>query len=77
MNSIKSVIQEDEAGIYHDELVADICTKWDIGDLNIPSWMLFRTAVTAYVTMLVQDNTAELLIHNHRLMIRENKKNSH
>ncbi|MFD2215444.1 MBL fold metallo-hydrolase [Metabacillus endolithicus] len=77
MNSIKSVIQEHEAGIYHDELVAEICTKWDVGDLNVPSWMLFRTAVTAYVTMLVQENTTELLINNYRLMIRENKKSSH
>ncbi|HZH62385.1 MAG TPA: hypothetical protein VEY70_23015 [Metabacillus sp.] len=46
--------------------------KWNIGNVKVPTWLLFRTAVTAYVTMLVKEYKVELEIENYCLMIKPN-----
>lgn len=67
-DSIEKMIEEHSTGIYHDELVGKICTLWNVGNLNVSTWMLFRTAVTAYLTMLVKENKVEFFVQEHRLM---------
>ncbi|MDX8366676.1 MBL fold metallo-hydrolase [Cytobacillus sp. IB215665] len=56
-----------EAGVSHEELVRDACEAWEISLPFVSSWMLYRTAITAYATKLVKDDLVELSIKDFAL----------
>jgi len=68
--SIEKLVYEFKEGISHEQLVSQICMKWNIRNVKVSSWLLFRTAVTAYVTMLVRENKVQLEIENYCLKIK-------
>ncbi|MBM7604026.1 glyoxylase-like metal-dependent hydrolase (beta-lactamase superfamily II) [Metabacillus crassostreae] len=71
LDSIQSIIDEQkEEGISHENVISLVCEKWLVELKNISMWMLFRTAITSYVTYLVSEEKVELFISNNKLRIK-------
>ncbi|QFT88443.1 Hydroxyacylglutathione hydrolase [Bacillus sp. THAF10] len=63
-------IQEQKQGITIETLVTMGCTELGITIKNAPSFMLFRTAITAYLTKLMQENVIEFHLYQNQLLVR-------
>lgn len=73
LNSIQTLIEEQkEQGITHEDLVSLVCKNRSVELKNISMWMLFRTAITSYVTYLVAEEKVKLLICDNKLRIKSN-----
>lgn len=71
LDSIQSMIDErKEEGISHENLISLVCEKWLVELKNISMWMLFRTAITSYVTYLVAEEKIELFLSGNKLRLR-------
>ncbi|MCG1020168.1 MBL fold metallo-hydrolase [Sutcliffiella horikoshii] len=66
---IYSLITAETAGIAFEQLVTKACTEKGITVKSVPSYMLFRTAVTAYLTKLIQEQKAYFQIRNNQLVV--------
>lgn len=64
-----SLVDQEEDGITIEQLVTKACTEKEITIRNVPSFMLFRTAVTAYLTKLIQEGRVVLLVRNNQLFV--------
>jgi hypothetical protein len=53
----------------HEQLIHEMCAYWGIALQSVSSWMLYRTAITAYLTKLIQDGKASISVRNHSLWI--------
>jgi glyoxylase-like metal-dependent hydrolase (beta-lactamase superfamily II) len=53
----------------HEQLIHEMCAYWGIELQSVSSWMLYRTAITAYLTKLIQDGKASISVRNHSLWI--------
>ncbi|MCA1320037.1 MBL fold metallo-hydrolase [Bacillus tianshenii] len=56
-------------GISLEELVSTICTDKGIIIKNPPSYMLFRTAITAYLTKLIKEKQVRFVMKENQLLI--------
>lgn len=63
------LISQEEKGIPLEQLVTKACTEKGITIRNVPSYMLFRTAVTAYLTKLIQEERVQLIVRNNQLLV--------
>lgn len=52
-----------------EDAVASISKEWAIHITNIGTWSLFRTAITALIKGLCQENKKELIIKDHKLYV--------
>ncbi|ASN06493.1 MBL fold metallo-hydrolase [Virgibacillus necropolis] len=43
-----------EAGISHETIVSDMCEHFEVKNSQLSSWLLYRTAVTAYLVGLIK-----------------------
>ncbi|WP_404350762.1 MBL fold metallo-hydrolase [Sutcliffiella horikoshii] len=68
-NLLYSLLDKEEDGISIEQLVTRACTEKEITIRNVPSFMLFRTAVTAYLTKLIQEGRVEILVRNNQLVV--------
>ncbi|UAL48697.1 MBL fold metallo-hydrolase [Sutcliffiella horikoshii] len=68
-NLLYSLVDQEEDGISIEQLVTRACTEKEITIRNVPSFMLFRTAVTAYLTKLIQEGRVEILVRNNQLVV--------
>ncbi|WP_404432206.1 MBL fold metallo-hydrolase [Sutcliffiella horikoshii] len=68
-NFLFSLVNQEENGISIEQLVTKACTEKGVTIRNVPSFMLFRTAVTAYLTKLIQEGRVELLVSNNQLVV--------
>lgn len=59
-----------KAGISHDQIVCKMCEHFNVSELTLSTWMLYRTAITAYLTLLVKKGEAELFINKYNLYAR-------
>lgn len=57
------------AGIPFEQLVSRACTEKGITIRNVPSFMLFRTAVTAYLTKLMKEKKVSFQIRDNHLLV--------
>jgi glyoxylase-like metal-dependent hydrolase (beta-lactamase superfamily II) len=69
LSSLETILHQKEH-VTHEEIVQKMCQQWDVKTPHVSSWALFRTAVTAYVVQLVNEQKAELFIDEHVLKIR-------
>ncbi len=69
LNTIKELLNKTAEGISHEAMVREICMKYQVSLPHLSAWMLYRTAVTAYVTKLVKEGTASFTINNFTLWI--------
>ncbi|UOQ43408.1 MBL fold metallo-hydrolase [Halobacillus salinarum] len=49
-------ITEQQGGATHEQIVAAMCTAFEVKADQLSQWLLYRTAVTAYVLALLQEN---------------------
>ena len=68
-NLLCSLVDQEEDGITIEQLVTKACTEKEITIRNVPSFMLFRTAVTAYLTKLIQEGRVVFLVRNNQLFV--------
>ncbi|MCA1031136.1 MBL fold metallo-hydrolase [Bacillus timonensis] len=61
----------DERKISHEQLVTEMCNRWEVKLANMGSWLLYRTGVTAYLTMLIKQNKAQFVMENNIPMIKK------
>ncbi|WP_226670715.1 MBL fold metallo-hydrolase [Metabacillus litoralis] len=72
LESILNLINnQNETGITHEDLVSQVCKTWAVNLNNVSMWMLFRTAITAYVTFLVKEEKVKLFIDDNKLCFKK------
>ncbi|WP_110113408.1 MBL fold metallo-hydrolase [Bacillus sp. CGMCC 1.16541] len=69
LTRMDNLLQEHSGGLSQEELIYHMCKLYDIEVSNVGSWMLFRTAITAYATKLVKDKKATFFIRKAALWI--------
>ncbi|MFE8700446.1 MBL fold metallo-hydrolase [Cytobacillus sp. FJAT-54145] len=67
--NIKKILKMSKDGISFEQLMKELCKIYEVSLPNVPSWMLYRTAVTAYVTKLVKAGEAQLSVKDYTLNI--------
>lgn len=70
LDYMQNILRSKPEGCSQEDLVEEMCRGWEAGKLNLSSWLLYRTAVTAYAAMLVKEGRAEVSIQNYRLWFR-------
>ncbi|MCP8615607.1 MBL fold metallo-hydrolase [Salirhabdus salicampi] len=68
LSDIKYCVGKREAGISHEELVAYMCEKYHVQCHQLSQFLLYRTAVTAYVTALIKKNEIKYNMQRFRWM---------
>ncbi|GEN45622.1 MBL fold metallo-hydrolase [Alkalibacillus haloalkaliphilus] len=70
LSSVKEMLDRSAHGLSHEDIVSFMCARHDVKADQLSMFMLFRTAVSAYVRALVEDNKAKFEIENFRVMIK-------
>ncbi|WP_223700636.1 MBL fold metallo-hydrolase [Sutcliffiella deserti] len=68
-NLLYEMIRESPEGISLDMLITKACREKEIMIKNTSSYMLFRTAITAYLTKLMRENKVDLLVKHNQLLV--------
>ena len=69
LEDILVIIYSSSIGIPLEKLVELTCNKRKIEIKSVTSFMLFRTAITAYVKLLISKGKAELTVKNNQLFV--------
>ncbi len=64
-----TLITGESAGVPFEQLVTKACTQKGITIRNVTSFMLFRTAVTAYLTKLMKEQKVSFQIRDNQLVV--------
>lgn len=64
-----SLVNQVKEGLTIEQLVTKACDEKGITIRNVPSFMLFRTAVTAYLTKLIQEDRVNLIVRDNQLVV--------
>ncbi|MCM3595176.1 MBL fold metallo-hydrolase [Metabacillus idriensis] len=48
----------------HEQIIQKMCRQFDVNPPSLSSWLLYRTAITAYATKLVKDQQAQMVIED-------------
>ncbi|MBE4909446.1 MBL fold metallo-hydrolase [Bacillus luteolus] len=70
LTSVTELFWEAGESISHEEIVKLMCDKWNVQLTHLSGFLLYRTAVTAYVTKLVRDGMVTTHIENNTLMFK-------
>ncbi|MGP1906691.1 MBL fold metallo-hydrolase [Metabacillus sp. JX24] len=71
LNVLESLVKKlTPSGIPFDEVIQSMCEKYDVAAEKLSSWLLYRTAITAYLTKLMKEEKAELEIRDAKLFVR-------
>lgn len=57
---------EDHNGVTHEKVIVDMCDYYNIRTSNLSQWLLYRTAVSAYLVSLIRNNYIDSKIIGHR-----------
>ncbi|MBM7554000.1 MBL fold metallo-hydrolase [Thalassobacillus pellis] len=66
---LRIFISGNEEGISHEAVVRDMCNHFSANPSQLGQWLLFRTAVTAYVTALYHEGSVIFSIKNNTWLI--------
>ncbi|MDX5474283.1 MAG: MBL fold metallo-hydrolase [Bacillaceae bacterium] len=69
LEDILGIIYSTSIGLPLEKLVELTCNKRKIEIKSVTSFMLFRTAITAYVKLLISKSKAELSVKNNQLFV--------
>ncbi|WP_096155086.1 MBL fold metallo-hydrolase [Bacillus sp. FJAT-45066] len=69
LEEITDIIFGNKVGMTLENLVENACKYRKIEIKSVPSFMLFRTAITAYVTLLISKDRVELIVKNNQLFV--------
>ncbi|HET7577734.1 MAG TPA: MBL fold metallo-hydrolase [Bacillales bacterium] len=67
LDDVIELLRERPEGRSHEEMVQLMCRKRDVPATSVPSWTLFRTAVTAYLKKLADDGSVRMALNDYRL----------
>lgn len=67
LESAKEILQDGEGSQSHEEMVKMMCSKWNVDLTHLSGFLLYRTAITAYLIKLVKDGVATMQIENNTL----------
>ncbi|WP_170006754.1 MBL fold metallo-hydrolase [Bacillus fonticola] len=67
----EALLQLAKEPITFDELVATVCETFRVSMKAPTNWSLYRTAVSAYISPLVDDGVLELYVENYRLWVQQ------
>ncbi|MEK3805599.1 MBL fold metallo-hydrolase [Bacillus sp. FSL H8-0547] len=71
LNVLESLVKKlTPSGIPFDEVIQSMCEEYDVAAEKLSSWLLYRTAITAYLTKLMKEEKAELEIRDAKLFVR-------
>ncbi|MCD5324655.1 MULTISPECIES: MBL fold metallo-hydrolase [Pontibacillus] len=65
IHMLRAYIEEEEL-VSHEDVVAHMCTMYQIKVDQLSQWLLFRTAVTAYIIALLKQEQVGYKIHDYR-----------
>ncbi|SDJ45206.1 MBL fold metallo-hydrolase [Salimicrobium halophilum] len=65
MDWVEGFIKEEEE-VSHETLVAAMCEAYDVSVTKMPAWMLYRTAVTAYINGLLRNEKISGYLKDYR-----------
>ncbi len=68
LSSVAEVFREKGHSLSHEELIKAMCKKWNVQLTHLSGFLLYRTAVTAYVTKLVRDGEVTTQIIDNTLV---------
>jgi glyoxylase-like metal-dependent hydrolase (beta-lactamase superfamily II) len=68
LKSAKEELQAEGNSKSHEDMVKRMCTRWDLELTHLSGFLLYRTAVTAYLTKLVKDGEVIIEIKNNTLV---------
>lgn len=74
LTEMADLLREHADGLSHETIVQKMCKKREVPAVNISSWTLFRTAVTAYLKKLVDDGSVRMGLNDYRLWYIINKR---
>ncbi|HEX7064841.1 MAG TPA: MBL fold metallo-hydrolase, partial [Bacillales bacterium] len=67
LDDLAGILREYPDGLSHEEIVRLMCREYSVPAVNVSSWTLFRTAVSAYLKKLVDDRVADMELNDYRL----------
>ncbi|KGP74332.1 MBL fold metallo-hydrolase [Pontibacillus yanchengensis] len=65
---------EDQEFVSHEEIIAYMCETFKVTVNQLSQWLLFRTAITAYLIALLKQEQIEYQIHQYRWMFNLKEK---
>lgn len=70
---LKEILQyiEEKGEVSHEQIIADLCSKHGVRASQLSQFLLFRTAVTAYISALIQREAITHEIKNYRWVFRK------
>lgn len=69
-NDLLNLLNTYEEGLSLEAIIELLCAKHEIHLSNIGQWSLYRTAITAYINKLIQDDQARWEVINNRLLLK-------
>ncbi|WP_404451762.1 MBL fold metallo-hydrolase [Virgibacillus necropolis] len=66
LNWLENFISEAEEGISHETVVSEMCEHFAVKNSMLSSWLLYRTAVTAYLIGLIKREKIEHYMERNR-----------
>lgn len=69
-NDILNLLNTNEEGLSLEAVMECLCAKHEIHLSNLGQWALYRTAITAYINKLIQDDQAMWEVINNRLIVK-------
>lgn len=72
LNEITAYIKKWDEGVSHEQIVADLCKRYQVKAQQLSQFLLFRTAVTAYLSALIQREEIHHEISGYRWVFKAN-----
>ncbi|QOR68829.1 MBL fold metallo-hydrolase [Cytobacillus suaedae] len=70
LSSVTEVFKKAGDSLSHEEVVKAMCDKWNVQLTHLSGFLLYRTAVTAYLTKMIRDDELTTQIENNTLVFK-------
>lgn len=74
LDSIHVIFDVREGALSHEKLIRAMCDRWKVTITHVSAWLLYRTAITAYLTKLVKDQNVTIQIQDNTLTFDKNNQ---
>ncbi|QDP39810.1 MBL fold metallo-hydrolase [Radiobacillus deserti] len=71
---LEDEIINEETGISHEQIVSRMCNQFGVQPKHLSQWLLFRTAVTGYITALIKQEKISHRIENNMWVFQTKEK---
>ncbi|GAA0455204.1 MBL fold metallo-hydrolase [Alkalibacillus silvisoli] len=67
---LKEMVDLATHGISHEDVVSSMCARFDVKADQLSMFLMFRTAVTAYIKALIENNEIKCEVENYRMIVK-------